>query len=215
MVTAGFQLNINVNKPSRRDTILALERFNPIMWSLNAAKNVGSGIGSAIGGVAKSLVPYNVKKAANMMTGRYDLEKDGKNRTFNTGPQRKPGTPPERKERQTNKKIENQRKNINNHLLANGLKSTVLTDMPTLQPGKKSGRFGMVEDDGRLIVVFYPVTTSDSTETFDDDVGFVMYDTQDKTFTVKRGKLRDTNYVHQRGFVSLANSVSRIPHYIK
>ena len=116
---------------------------------------------------------------------------------------------------ETQQKIINQHKFINNKLLVNGLKSTKISGLPTVAEKKASGRFGIVDDEGKPLYIFYPYAEQDSGEKRDDDIGFILWDVAGNKSSDIEGRLGDSEYAQDPNFISFENAVSAVPHYVK
>jgi hypothetical protein len=95
------------------------------------------------------------------------------------------------------------------------LRSTKVSGLPGVKSKRASGRFALVDENGKPVYVFYPFTNKDSQEKRDDDIGFVLWNAPANKFELINQKLGQTPFVNEPSFVSLENSVSQIPHYIK
>ena len=110
---------------SHRETIIALEKFNP-------AKMFVNGVKAAAGTVVPNFVKQDVKSVSKAIQG--DSPKSRR------GGREKPIKKKERVE-----KTVDTHKYINNYLLANSLRSTKLSGLPTVADNKASGRFAIVD----------------------------------------------------------------------
>lgn len=167
-------------------------------------------------------------KAKNMITpsggkysskfqniGKYDPKSDWYSHSWERGEERERQQGGVKVAPQAAKKAENQHKYINNQLLVKGLRSTKITGLPTVQPKKASGRFALVNQNGQPIAVFYPFTKRDTPGRSGNDIGFVVWKVDQQKFEIIRQPLGKTQFVNEPNFISLENSVSGIPHYLK
>ena len=124
-------------------------------------------------------------------------------RTVGKSKKVKPDKPGKRREHKT----------INNYLMFRGLRSVRIKGMPTVAPKRSSGRFAIVNNSGRALYYIYPFAKIDDVN--DQDIGFVLYDTQSKTYELYKKPLAQTNLPKQKGFMTMEGGISKVPHYVK
>jgi hypothetical protein len=224
--------------PTHRRILVLTEGLNPLVWARDGAKSInnnaiswaGRGVknlASAAGRAAGSFLPDGGKKGIGAVSSglgfktKAESDFERRNSRFTSEEENKksrapgkPGTEKPKKEEPAPKQ-ENEHKYINNYLLRNNLRSTRVTRLPTVGTGKSSGRFGLVDAQGKPTLIFYPFAPLDDLKQKDNDTGFVMFDTATKKMKVINRKLATTQYPNAEGFITLENSPSRVPHYTR
>lgn len=191
------------SRTQREFIILTEGILNPKSWA------------RAAGNVAKSFVPNNVRRDLGLVKKGISGNKPKSNVPTKANAARSASPAQPKAPKPPAVKMENEHKYINNYLVRNKLKSTKLSSMPTLAPGKSSGRFGIVDSTGRPKLMFYPFAPVEDPKSQDNDTGFVVYDAATRKMKVVDQPLAQSGYPEQEGFITLENSPSKVPHTVR
>lgn len=226
-----------MSSPTQKRILILTEGLNPLMWARDGAKALGSvawrgakGAAGIAGRAAAAAVPASAKRdfktVSNIVGFKSKAEREREAREKRSFADEKAEkqrarregrnyVPPERRTREPREQVENEHKYINNYLLRNNLRSTRISGLPTVAPNKSSGRFGIVDEQGRPILIFYPFAPLDDLAASNNDVGFVLYTSATKKMKIVNTKLIDSQYPGTQGFITLENSSSRVPHHLR
>jgi hypothetical protein len=89
-------------------------------------------------------------------------------------------------------------------MVTSKLKSVGVSGLPTLQSGKKSNKFALMDSNGKLVYIFYPYTSSVLKRPGRDN-GFLVWDSIQRKIVNIAKPLRSTKFVKQSGFITLEN----------
>ncbi len=186
----------------------------PFKGALGAAKIAGRAAAHAV----PSAVTKDLKTVGNILGYKSKAEKEETKRKKREETKRKKRegrnyVPPKQREQQA--QVENEHKYINNYLLRNNLRSTRVSGLPTVAPNKASGRFGIVDEQGRPTLIFYPFAPLGDLAAANNDIGFVLFTSATKKMKIVNSRLIDSQYPGTRGFITLENSSSRVPHHLR
>lgn len=194
----------------------------PFKAALGGAKIAGRAAGAAVPASAKR----DFNTVSNILGFKSKAERDREKREQRSFADEKEEkkrakkegrnyVPPEKRGREPKVQIENEHKYINNYLLRNNLRSTRVSGLPTVAPNKSSGRFGIVDEQGRPVLIFYPFAPLSDLATANNDIGFVLFTSATKKMKIVNTRLIDSEYPSTRGFITLENSASRVPHHLR
>jgi hypothetical protein len=187
---------------SRREVMVITESTPFTNFAKSTLGLAGKAIGKAAGvagraGVelAKAHVPYDtsdfVRRSAQM--GKKIWQGKGKG----VNDKRKLIEDPQ--VRQTIRRYEGR---IQRLMALKKVKSTPVSKLPTLAPGKASNKFAMIDPSGKVIYVFYPYSKTGKPNS---DKAFFVWDGIKRKVEEIQQPLRNSKFVKQPEFVTLQN----------